>query len=91
MFVLVKVSFFTTYLGVIKERNYAFHTAQNLKFSIADFPVNVTKFTVFCGFGNIYSRNSQFPADLVTFTEEIFNGKLCFCALSLFSHIVDVD
>ena len=54
MFVLVKVSFFTTYLEVIKERNYAFHTAQNLKFSIADFPVNVTKFTVFCGFGHIY-------------------------------------
>ena len=25
--------------------------------------------------------NPQFPADLVTFTEEIFNGKLHFCAV----------
>ena len=24
--------------------------------------------------------NPQFPADLVTFTEEILNGKLDFCA-----------
>ena len=25
--------------------------------------------------------NLRFPADLVTFTEEIFNGKLHFCAM----------
>ena len=25
--------------------------------------------------------NPQFPADLITFTEEILNGKLHFCAV----------
>ena len=29
--------------------------------------------------------NPQEPADLVTFTEEIFNGKLNFCAVVIFS------
>ena len=29
--------------------------------------------------------NPQFPADLVTFTEEILNGKLHFCAVKLLS------
>ena len=28
-------------------------------------------------------RNLQFPEDLVIFTEEIFNGKLHFCAMKL--------
>ena len=28
--------------------------------------------------------NPQEPADLVSFTEEIFNGKLHFCAVRLF-------
>ena len=27
--------------------------------------------------------NLQFPVDLVTFTEEILNGKLRFCAVSI--------
>ena len=42
-----------------------FNTAQKLKFSIKDF----------------FSKceNTQFPLDLVTFTEEILNGKLHFC------------
>ena len=39
-------------------------TAKKIKFSIKDSTVNVTK--------------SAFPADLVTFTGEILNGKLHF-------------
>ena len=31
--------------------------------------------------------NSQFPADLVTFTEEILNGKLHFCAVNILTLI----
>ena len=42
------------------------YTAQKMKFSIKDFFSN-------CGFGHI-----QETADLVTFTEEILNGKLNF-------------
>ena len=33
------------------------YTAQKMKFSIKDSPVNVTKFAVSGGFGHIYSRN----------------------------------
>ena len=39
-------------------------TAQNTKFSIKDF----------------FSKFPQFPADLVTFTEEIINENFIFCA-----------
>ena len=38
------------------------YTAQKMKFSIKDF----------------FSKCDQIPADLVTFTEEILNGKLHF-------------
>ena len=43
--------------------------AQKLKFSIRDF------------FSKC-NQSPQFPADLVIFTEEIFNGKLLFCGVS---------
>ena len=32
--------------------------------------------------------NPQFPADFVTFTEEILNGKLPFCAVSVAGHLL---
>ena len=41
------------------------NTAQKMKFSIKDFSVNVSNFSV----------NPQFLADLVTFTEEILKKK----------------
>ena len=40
-------------------------TAQKMKFFNKDF----------------FRPNPQFPVDLVTFTEEILNGKLHFCAV----------
>ena len=49
-------------------------TAQKMKFSIQD----------------LFSKcdqNSQFPADLVTFPDEILNGKLHFCVCSV-SHLL---
>ena len=49
--------------------------------------VNVTKSSVSCGFG------PQFPKDLVTYTEEILNGKLHFlCSvISIFQIIADMS
>ena len=47
--------------------NVLYNNAQKMKFSIKISSVNVT--------------NSQFPADLVTFTGEMLNGKLHFCAV----------
>ena len=57
------ISFFIkriTYFGSI---TIALYTAQKMKFYMKDF------------FSNC-EANSQFPSDLVTFTEEILNGKL---------------
>ena len=44
-------------------------TAQKMKFSVKDF----------------FSKCDQFPADLVTFTEKIFNGKLHFLCGDVFT------
>ena len=41
------------------------------------------------GFGHIYWRNQN--ADLVTFTEEILNGKLHFLCSELYSRILEVE
>ena len=50
---------------------YIILTAQKMKFSIKDFFNKCNQIRSFL----------QFPVDLVTFTEEILNGKLHFCAV----------
>ena len=46
-------------------------TAQKMKFSIKDF----------------FSKCDQFPADLITFTEETLNGKLNFLCSEYLNHV----
>ena len=58
----------TLIISLIQIHFYHIATAQKMKFSIKDFFQKM-------------QPNPQFPADLVTFTEEIFHGNFIFCAV----------